>query len=111
MPFGTKKPTGRPPLTPTLRRVKQRLEDGAEDAVDELRALMKCDNPKVRLGAVTYWLDRALGRPAQSIQVEQTPSELPRHEQMAMLSDALEVLKAEDQIEAAAARAATEQSN
>lgn len=87
------------------------IEDGAEDALLELKALMRCEDDKVRFAAVKYWLDRALGKPHQSVHVEKPPSELPLHEQEAMLREALDVIEAEKAIGAAVAKATSEPAN
>lgn len=66
-------PSGRPKKNRDLERT---AEAYVSDAVKVLADALKDDDPKVRIAAANALLDRARGKPKQSVEVERTPHSL-----------------------------------
>lgn len=63
LPGSTANPSGRPKV---VVEVMKRLEEGLPEAATALLAMLKDDDPKVKMFAVREVFDRVMGKPKQA---------------------------------------------
>lgn len=65
-------PTGRKPETTMSREIKRLAQSNCPEAIKKLVEWMRSDNPKASVAASNAILDRGLGKPMQSLEIDST---------------------------------------